>query len=154
MTTLKTRRLEYPSSTWKERLPFGGKTLGMWKESMRMNFHGNSLRNTSRRRVIRDSRRRGLNTQDLRTTGRVIEWVLLPEVCINRNSPPIVEINLLNQSHERLMTQRENPWNVEVVEKNICWGVIHTDNRTVGEPTTSKKLPWSMMWLGVCHRFM
>jgi hypothetical protein len=38
---------------------------------MRMTFHGNNLRNTSRRRVVQDSRRGGLNPQDLRTIGRI-----------------------------------------------------------------------------------
>ena len=137
-----------------QRPPFGGRTLGMWKESMRRTCHGKKLRNTSRRRVFRDSRRRGLNPQDLITIGRIIGWAFLPEVCINRISPPIVEINLLDQPQERLITQRKNPWNVRVVEKNIYWETVCTDNRTIGEFTTFKKLPSSMTWPGVCHKFM
>jgi hypothetical protein len=75
-------------------------------------------------------------------------------VYISRISPPKAEINLMDLPQERLITQRENPLNVGVVEKNIYSGTARTDNRTVGEFTTFKKLPPSMTWPGVCRKFM
>jgi hypothetical protein len=67
-----------------------------------------NLVRTGRRRVVQDSRRRGLNPQDLRTMGRFLELSFLLEVCINKISPPRVEINLLEKPQEILITQRNN----------------------------------------------
>jgi hypothetical protein len=62
------------------------------------------LTRTGRRGVFQDSRRRGLNPQDLRTTENILEGSFLLEVYINKISPLKVEINLLRQSQKRLIT--------------------------------------------------
>ena len=109
---------------------------------------------TGRRKTIWDSRRRGLNPRYLRTLVRAWGWAFLPKVCINKIFHPRVEINHSEQLQVRLITRRENPWNVGVVERNICWGIVCIENRIMGGSTTSKRLPQSMMWLGACHKFV
>jgi hypothetical protein len=47
-----------------------------------------------RRRVVRDSRRKGLNPRDLRTMEKILGGAFLLEVYINKISPLKVEINL------------------------------------------------------------
>jgi hypothetical protein len=53
------------------------------------------LTRTERRGVVRDSRRRGLNPQYLRTMEKILEGSFLLEVYISKISPLKVEINLL-----------------------------------------------------------
>ena len=62
------------------------------------------LTRTRRRGVVRDSRRRGLNPQDLRTMENILEGASLLEVYIKKISPLKVEIKLLRQSQKRLIT--------------------------------------------------
>jgi hypothetical protein len=83
---------------------FGRKGIFMNSLGIRRNLTRNG-----RRRIVQDSIRRGLNTQELRTTGRVLGRAFLLEVCTRRISPPRVEINLLEKPQEILITQRENP---------------------------------------------
>jgi hypothetical protein len=109
---------------------------------------------TGRRKTIRDSRRRGLNPWYLRTMGRALGWAFLPKVCISKIFHPMVEINHSEKLQVRLITWRENPWNVGVVERNIWWGTVCIGNRAIRGYTTSNRLPRSMMWLGACHKFM
>jgi hypothetical protein len=59
---------------------------------------------TGRRGVVRDSGRRGLNPQDLRTLENILEESFLLEVYISKISPLKVEINLLRQSQKRPIT--------------------------------------------------
>jgi hypothetical protein len=59
---------------------------------------------TGRRIIVRDYRRKGLNPQDLRTMETILEGAFLLEVYINKISPLKVEINLLRQSQQRLIT--------------------------------------------------
>jgi hypothetical protein len=53
------------------------------------------LMRTRRRRVVRDSRRRGSNPQDSRTIENILEGSFLLEVYIRKISPLKVEIKLL-----------------------------------------------------------
>jgi hypothetical protein len=53
------------------------------------------LTRTGRRGVVRDSRRRGLNPQYLRTMENILEGAFLLEVYIRKISLLKVEINLL-----------------------------------------------------------
>jgi hypothetical protein len=46
---------------------------------------------TGRRRIVRDSRRKGLNPQDLRTMEKILEGAFLLEVYIRKISPLKVE---------------------------------------------------------------
>jgi hypothetical protein len=64
---------------------------------------------TGRRKLIWDSRRRGLNPQDLRTMGKFLRLAFLLKVYINRIPHLRVIIDPLEQPHVRLITQRENP---------------------------------------------
>jgi hypothetical protein len=57
-----------------------------------------------RRRVVRDSRRKGLNPQDLRTMENILEGAFLLEVYINKIPPLKVEINIFRQSNQRPIT--------------------------------------------------
>jgi hypothetical protein len=62
------------------------------------------LTKTRRRGAVWDSRRRGLNPQDLRTMKNILEGAFLLEVYINKISPLKAEINLLRQSQKRPIT--------------------------------------------------
>jgi hypothetical protein len=68
-----------------------------------------NLTKAGRKRIVRGSRKRGLNPQDLKTIRRIQGCDFLPEVYASRISPPRAEINLLDQPQERLITQRKNP---------------------------------------------
>ena len=110
-----------------------------------------NLMKTGRRKLIWDSRRRGLNPHDLRTMGKFPRWTFVLKVHINIISHLKVVINPLEHPQARLITQRYNPWNVGVVENKICWVTSHIGNKKIGESTTSKRIPQSMMWLGASH---
>ena len=62
------------------------------------------LTRTGRRGVVQDSRRRGLNPQDLRTMERILGGAFLLEVYISKISPLKVEINPFRQSQQRPIT--------------------------------------------------
>jgi hypothetical protein len=62
------------------------------------------LARTGRLGVVRDSRRKGLNPQDSRNMENILEEAFLLEVYISKISPLKVEINLLIQPMERLIT--------------------------------------------------
>jgi hypothetical protein len=62
------------------------------------------LTRTGKRGVVRDSKRRGLNPQDLITMESILEGSFLLELYINKISPLKVEINLLRQSQKRPIT--------------------------------------------------
>jgi hypothetical protein len=53
---------------------------------------------TERMGVVKDSRRRGLNPQDLRTMKNILEGAFLLQLYIRNISPLKVEIKLLRQS--------------------------------------------------------
>jgi hypothetical protein len=52
---------------------------------------------TGRKRIVQDSRRKGLTLQDLRTMERILGGAFLLEVYIRKISPLKVEINLFRQ---------------------------------------------------------
>jgi hypothetical protein len=49
---------------------------------------------------------------------------------------------------------KKEPLKCWVAEKSISRETVHTDNRIVEKFITFRKLPQSMMWQGVCRRFM
>jgi hypothetical protein len=68
-----------------------------------------NLAKAGRRIIVWDSRKRGLNPQDLKNIKRIQGLAFQPEVYTRKISPPRAEINLLGQPQERMITQRKNP---------------------------------------------